>query len=70
MIGIGTVSWDGFRDIAGMLLDLQGGPLAVILQGTAEKAKKERDLEEVEPQREKVSILSPTFLRDIGMEQC
>ena len=40
--GLGPMSWETFADKARMILEPQGGPLAVILPGTLEEAKKKR----------------------------
>ena len=40
--GIAMMGWETFAEKARMLLDLQGGPLAVVLPGTLEEAKKSR----------------------------
>jgi len=40
--GLAPMSWEGFSDKARMMLDKQGGPLAVVLQGTLEDCKKKR----------------------------
>ena len=40
--GIGPMSWETFGEKSRMLLELQGGPLAAVLPGTLEEAKKKK----------------------------